>query len=126
MKRIRPLRKPHAFTFLVIGVVAAVSLLAAVSVRSEQNPAARTDGQTAGPAASLDHTLPAGPPQKATATKSSLDRTKDDAAQLSALADKLRDELNKMNVNVFSLDVLQKTEQVEKLARKIKGEATKE
>ena len=36
-----------------------------------------------------------------------------DAAELSALADQLRDELKKMNSNVLSLDVIRKTEKVE-------------
>ena len=45
-----------------------------------------------------------------------------DAAELSALADKLRDELKKTNVNVLPLPAIQKTQAMEKLAKKIKGE----
>lgn len=52
-----------------------------------------------------------------------LAKTRADAAELSALADQLRDELNKMTLDVFSLDVLQKAKKAEKLAKKIKGEA---
>jgi hypothetical protein len=53
---------------------------------------------------------------------SPLDQTKADVAELSTVADQLRDELAKMNVNVFSLDVLRKAEKVEQLAKKVKEE----
>jgi hypothetical protein len=61
--------------------------------------------------------------QKGEAKKSNLEKARTDAAELSALADQLRDELKKMNANVLSLDIIRKTEKVEKLARKIKAEA---
>ena len=68
---------------------------------------------------------PEPPKGKGEGKKSNLAKTKDDAAELSAVADQLRDELNKMNINVLSLDVIQKTEQLEKLAKKLKGDANK-
>ncbi len=53
---------------------------------------------------------------------SSHEIAKADAAELSALADQLRDQLQKMNINVFSLSVEKRTEAIEKLAKKIKDE----
>ena len=55
--------------------------------------------------------------------KGPLAKTKADVAELSALAEQLRNELQKTNVNVLSLNILQKSEAIEKLAKKIKGEA---
>jgi predicted mannosyl-3-phosphoglycerate phosphatase (HAD superfamily) len=63
------------------------------------------------------------PQQKEEPQKSNLEKTKTDAAELSALADQLRDELKKMNINVFSFKVIEETEKIEKLAKKIKEEA---
>jgi len=63
------------------------------------------------------------PKEKEEPKKSKLEKTRTDAAELSALADQLRDELKNMNVNVLPLDVLEKAQKLEKLAKKIKGEA---
>jgi hypothetical protein len=46
-----------------------------------------------------------------------------DAAELSDLADQLRDQLHRTDINILSLNIIQKTEAIEKLAKKIKGEA---
>lgn len=68
-------------------------------------------------------TPPVIPKPKEEPKKTSREKAKSDAAELSTLADQLRDQLNKINVNVLSLDVIQKTEEIEKLAKQIKGEA---
>jgi hypothetical protein len=107
-----------------VGVVAALVLLTTVFMRSAQNPASLQSGDVlSSPAAVNNGASLTTAKEKAEPKKSNLEMTKTDAAELAALADKLRDELNKMNVNVLSLDVIQKTEEVEKLAKKIKGEA---
>lgn len=107
-----------------VGMVAALILLATVSVRSAQNSGQPKEGEVLSTPAAVNKDATLNTPKPAGAThKSNFEKTKDDAAQLSALADQLRDELKQMNANVFSLDVLQKTEQLEKLAKKIKGEA---
>jgi pyruvate/2-oxoglutarate dehydrogenase complex dihydrolipoamide acyltransferase (E2) component len=104
-------------------VVTAWFLLANVSGRSGQNSAPAAPVQTASnPAPAESQPAPVPPEQKSAQPKSSRDEAKTDAAQLSALADQLHDEMNKSNIHVLSLDILQKTEQIEKLARKIKGE----
>lgn len=49
-------------------------------------------------------------------------KTKSDAAELAALAKELREELNKPNVNTASLEVVNRAERIEKLAKKIREE----
>lgn len=106
------------------GVLAALSLLAPFAVRSAQNSGFPTTGEVLSPPAGVkNEAAPTIPKQYDQSKKSPLERTKTDAAELSLLADQLRDELDKTNVNVLPFDVIQKTEKVEKLARKIKGEA---
>jgi hypothetical protein len=61
--------------------------------------------------------------QKAALMKNNFDKTKDDAAELADLANGLRDELNKTNINILSIDVIHRAEKIEKLAKKIKDEA---
>ena len=97
-------------------------LLAALSVRSGQAPVLPQPAESASPASPLRDAAAPAAPQPVDGRK--FDRgTITDAAQLSKLADQLRDELGKLNVNVLSLDVVEKTQQIEKLAKKIKGEA---
>jgi len=125
MNRSRPLPILRRFVvFLSVVVIALVGLLAALSVRSAQNPAPPNNGAPLPPPAAVnDQAALTTPQQKGEPKKTHLEMTKADAAELSALADQLRDELNKMNVNVLPLDVIEKTQKVEKLAKKIKGEA---
>jgi hypothetical protein len=63
------------------------------------------------------------PKQKREIAKSRFEKMKQDADDLAALAKSLQEELDKSNENVFSLHVVEKAEKIEKLARKIKGEA---
>ena len=125
MSRNRPLPVVRGLIFsLGVGVVAALVLLGSVSVRSEQNPAPPERAEVLSPASAVNNqaaVLIAQPKEEK--EKSNLEKTRADAAELSALADQLRDELKKMNVNVLSLDVIEKTEKLERLAKKIKGEA---
>jgi hypothetical protein len=127
MNRPRPLLKVFRFIFpWSAGVVAALVLLTTVSVPSAQNPATPKNGEALSPPSAVnEQAVLTTPKQKGEPKKSNLEKTKDDAAELCALANQLRDELNKMNPNVFSLDVIQKTVEVEKLAKKIKGDANK-
>ncbi len=106
------------------GALAAWALLTPPTVRSAQEPPPPKVAE-APPASSPvpNEAALTIPKQKDEPKKSPLEKTKTDAAELSTLADQLRDELNKMNVNVLPFDVIQKTEKVEKLAKKIKGEA---
>jgi hypothetical protein len=125
MIRTRPLRKFRGYILpLGVGVVAALVLLTTVSVRSAQNPAPPKNGEVASsPSAVNGQAALNTPTEKQEPKKSNLEKTKTDAAELSALADQLRDELNEMNVNILPLDVIEKTQRLEKLAKKIKGAA---
>ncbi len=121
----RPSQKMRGFMHrLGMGSVAAFILLTAVSLRSAQNPASPKSAEAVSPPlAANNQTAPNTPKPKEEPKKPVLDKRKTDAAELSALADQLRDQLNKTNVNILSLDILQKTEEIEKLAKKLKGEA---
>ena len=55
--------------------------------------------------------------------KSNFERMKKDAGELTDLAKALQDEVNKSNENVLSLDIVDKADKIEKLARRIKGNA---
>jgi len=125
MIQLRPRLNSRAFNLpLDLVVVAALVLLAGISVGSAQNPGPPKSGEVlAPPSAGKDQAALITPMEKEEPKKSNLERTRTDAAELSALADQLRDELKKMNVNVLPLDVIEKTQRLEKLARKIKGEA---
>jgi hypothetical protein len=63
------------------------------------------------------------PKQKREVMKSNFEKMKKEAAQLASMATELRDQLDKSNVDILSLDVIQRAERIEKLARKIKEEA---
>lgn len=109
---------------LGVGAVAALVLLTTVSVRSAQNPGPPKKGEVLSPPSVVNaQATLITPKEKEEPKQSNLERTRNDAAELSALADQIRDELNKMNVNVLPLDVLKKTVTIEKLAKKIKEEA---
>jgi hypothetical protein len=125
MFRGRPLSKFLGGTLPTsVGIIIALVLLTTLSVWSAQNPAPPKNGEIlSSPSAVNNMSAQPASHQKDDPKKSNLEKTKSDAAELSSIADQLRDELKDMNVNVLSLDVLQKTEEVEKLAKKIKGEA---
>ncbi len=125
MGRIRPALKFRGFLISpCLVVVATLILLATVRLQSAQNPDPTKTGEAAAPPSALNNQPAASTPkEKEESKKSSAGKTETDAAELSALADQLRDELNKLNVNVLPLDVLAKTQKLEKLAKKIKGEA---
>ena len=128
MNRARPPLRFRGLVFpLGVAVVAVIVLLTTASVPSAQGPAPPKSGEALPtPAAVNNQAAMASPKEKEEPKKSGLDKTKADAAELSALADQLRDELSKTNINVFPLDVLEKTQKLEKLAKKIKAEATKD
>ncbi len=125
MVRTRPLLKVGVSFLSLCGVVvAAIVMLTSVPVRSAQNPSPPKSGEALSPPPASDNPAAANSPKdKGEPKKTNLDKTRTDAAELSALADQLRDELKNLNVNVLPLDVLEKTQKLEKLARKIKGEA---
>jgi hypothetical protein len=61
--------------------------------------------------------------QKSDLLKSNFEKMKRDAGELADLAKALQEELNKSNENILSLDIVDKADKIEKLAKKIKGTA---
>jgi len=54
--------------------------------------------------------------------KANFEKTKNDAAEMAALAKELHAELNKPNADAHSLEVVNLADKIEKLAKKIRGE----
>jgi hypothetical protein len=80
-------------------------------------------------ASTLDDRIPHGeisesqtPKQKLNLLQANFDKSKKDATELAALARQLREELDKPNANALSLDVTNRLERIEKLAKKIRDE----
>jgi len=67
--------------------------------------------------------LPLSPKQKKDVLKFNFEKMKRDAGELTDLAKALQDELDKSNENILSLDIVDKADKIEKLARRIKGTA---
>ena len=61
--------------------------------------------------------------QKRDLMKANFEKMKRDAGELADLAKALQEELNKSNENILSLDIVEKADKIEKLAKKIKGSA---
>jgi len=67
--------------------------------------------------------MPLSEKQRRDLMKANFEKMKHDAKELNDLAKALQDELAKSNENILSLDVVDKADKIEKLARKIKGTA---
>jgi hypothetical protein len=59
--------------------------------------------------------------QKRDLLKANLDEMKRDAGELADLVKALQGELNKSNENILSLNIIDKTDKIQKLAKRIKG-----
>lgn len=66
---------------------------------------------------------PLTPKQQREILKANYAKMKQDADELATLAKSLQEDLNKSNANVLSLDVVDKADKIEKLAKKIKSSA---
>jgi hypothetical protein len=66
---------------------------------------------------------PLTPKQQRALLKANYTKMKQDANELAGLAKSLQDELNKSNENVLSVNVVEKADKIEKLAKKIKNAA---
>jgi len=66
---------------------------------------------------------PLTPKQQRALLKENYTKMKQDADELAELAKSLQDELNKSNEHVLSVDVVEKADKIEKLAKKIKNAA---
>ena len=64
------------------------------------------------------------PQQKRLITRANFEMSKNDAAELAALAKGLREVLDKPNTNIHSLEVNNRIDKIQKLAKKIREETT--
>jgi hypothetical protein len=62
------------------------------------------------------------PKQRQSIVHANFEKSKTDAAELASLAKGLREELDKPDVNVLSLEVMNRIDKIEKLAKKIREE----
>lgn len=104
-------------------VIAALILLSLTPRSIAQNPTVAKTGQPESPPHAANAQVAATTPKQASLRSSPGEKAKADAAELSDLADQLRDELHRTDINIFSINIIQKTEAIEKLTKKIKGEA---
>jgi uncharacterized phage infection (PIP) family protein YhgE len=110
----------------MLGVPPIISAIAAPSHPEATTQAADTEtSQTVTNAQSNQESSqsPLSGKQKRDLLKANFEKMKRDAGELADLAKALQEELNKSNENVLSLDIVDKADKIEKLARKIKGTA---
>ena len=100
------------------GAVALV-LLAGVSVYALQQQGSGRGGQRGGGAEEEDVILPNGKSQKEEILKAEHQQNLKDAAELADLAEQLKIELEKNDRYILSMATLKKTDDIEKLAKRI-------
>ena len=110
----------------MLGVPRIISATAAPTHPEATTQAARTEGSQAVPRPQSNQESSQSPlsgKQKSDLLKSNFEKMKRDAGELADLAKALQEELNKSNENILSLDIVDKADKIEKLAKKIKGNA---
>ncbi|MBV8072441.1 MAG: hypothetical protein JO270_21235 [Acidobacteriaceae bacterium] len=102
---------------------AALMALAAPAViaRQAQQPQPEPHEREGFPPNSEDRKLPNGKSQKDAIAKDDHEKALKDAEDLVAMAEQLRDELKRAGDYVVPVSSVKKTEEIEKLARKIRG-----
>jgi hypothetical protein len=114
------------FAGQILDAPRSISAAAATSPAQATTPAADAEASQAVPRVPSNQELtplPLSEKQKRDLMKANFEKMKRDAGELADLAKALQQELNKSNENILSLDVVEKAEKIEKLARKIKGSA---
>ncbi|MGO8789973.1 MAG: hypothetical protein ACLQVL_21665 [Terriglobia bacterium] len=80
------------------------------------------DMLTSSPSSDSDILPSLSPKQKQSIVRANFEKSKNDAAEMAALAKELCKELSKPNVDVLSAEVVNRVEKIEKLAKKIRDE----
>jgi hypothetical protein len=109
-----------------LGVPRIISATAAPSQPEATTQAAGTGGSQAVPNAQSNQESSQSSlsgKQKRDLLKANFEKMKRDAGELADLAKAMQEELNKSNENILSLDIVDKADKIEKLAKKIKGTA---
>jgi hypothetical protein len=91
--------------------------------QSTPRPLFPTHPQSQSPSTEPENPSPLTPKQQREILKANYAKMKQDADELAALAKALQEDLNKSNENMLSLDVVDKADKIEKLAKKIKNAA---
>jgi len=107
----------------LVCVIAASILLSLAPLSIAQNPALPKTRENVSPPPAASAQAAVTAPKQESLKSSPGEKAKADAVELSDLADQLRDQLHRTDINILSLNIIQKTEAIEKLAKKIKGEA---
>ena len=110
----------------MLGVPRIISATAAPSHPEATTPAVGTEGSQEVPRAQSNQESSQASlsgKQKRDLLKANFEKMKRDAGELADLAKALQEELNKSNENILSLDIVDKAEKIEKLAKRIKGTA---
>jgi len=110
----------HMTLWIRRGVVALV-LLAGVSVYALQQGGGRGGGRRGGVGDEADVVLPNGKSQKDEILKAEHQQNLKDAAELADLAEQLKIDLEKNDRYVLSMATLKKTDDIEKLAKRIRA-----
>ena len=97
----------------------AVLLLLAVSAPAAQFPA--DDNSPPPPGKDVPLRLPNGKLQRDAIAKEDFQKNLEDSRDLAKLAEGLKSELEKSDANIVSLSAIKKTEEIEKLAKRIRG-----
>ena len=109
--------KPILRFVAALALALALTPLAAPQAPQGQPPQGHAPRQP--PTADGDVTLPSGKSQQDEILKADHERDLKDAAQLVDLAEQLKQELEKNDRHVLSMSSLKKTEEIEKLAKRI-------
>lgn len=124
-------RAAHALLALILGIstvgqalpvparLGSTSALPAEPVRAAISPVE----QQPEPPLGADTSGQITPKQRREMMKANYEKMKRDAAELASLAKALQEELDKASENVFSLQIVDKAEKIEKLAKRIKNTA---
>jgi len=94
-----------------------------VPAQGAPRPVFPAQPQSQSPSMQSENPSPLTPKQQRELLKANYAKMKQDADELAALAKALQEDLNKSNENVLSLDVVDKADRIEKLAKKIKNAA---
>jgi len=108
--------------FLPQAAMAAMSILLAISLLATSAPAQQPDPRIGrDPSKPSDIRMPNGKLQQDEILKADHEKSVKDAAQLIELSENLKKELEKDDSHVLSISSLKKTEEIEKLAKRIRS-----
>jgi hypothetical protein len=108
-------------TGAVVCIAAVLSLALVEGQNLQKGAAASPPSPLSQPADEQDIKLPSGKSQRDEILKEERQQNIKDAGQLAQLAEELKEDLEKNDRFVFSLTTLKKTDDIEKLAKKIRA-----